>query len=213
MKRKTTLAEQIYDSLLDKIMRNEFPMDRFLTEAYLGEAFEVSRAPVREALIKLCNENILRSIPRTGYQIVQLNMKDIRDAVKTRVILETGAVKEIVQNITPELIQQLEESIFLAEQMRLSRKGTLEEWWKSNTGFHVKLSSCAGNTLLTDMVKKTIAILWRATAQFFWNQEPTSYWAYHSEGHDAILGALKERDEKKLVDVIAEDVISLKKYF
>ena len=69
MIRKTTLADQIYSAILDKIMRNEFPMDQFLTEAYLAEHFEASRAPVREALVKLCNENILRSIPRTGYQI------------------------------------------------------------------------------------------------------------------------------------------------
>jgi hypothetical protein len=63
------------------------------------------------------------------------------------------------------------------------------------------------------MVRKTIAILWRATAQFFWNQEPTSYWTYHSGGHEAILEAIKERDEKKLIDVIAEDVVSLKNIF
>ena len=210
MNRKITLAEQIYDAILDKIMRNEFPMDRFLTEAYLVESFEASRAPVREALVKLCNENILRSIPRTGYQIIQLNMKDINDAIRTRVILETGGVKEIVQNITPEVIRQLEESIFLVNQARLSQKDALEEWWKSNTGFHLRISLCAGNALLTEMIRKTIAILWRATAQFFWGQEPTSYWTYHSEGHAVILEAIKERDEKKLVEVIAEDVISLK---
>lgn len=188
-------------------------MDRFLTEAYLVDYFEASRAPVREALVKLCNENILRSIPRTGYQIIQLNMKDISDAIKTRVILETGGVKDIVHNITSNVIKQLEESISQAEQARLSNANSLEEWWKINTDFHIRISLCAGNALLTDMVRKTTTILWRATAQFFWNQEPTSYWTYHREGHVAILNAIKEGDEKKLVKVITEDVVSLKNLF
>ncbi len=211
--KKITLAEQIYSAIQDNIMRNTFPMDRFLTEAYLVDYFKASRAPVREALVKLCNENILRSIPRTGYQIIQLNMKDVNDALRTRVILETGGTKEVLQNITPEVIQQLEESISLADQSRLNRKGSLEDWWKSNTDFHVKIVTCAGNALLTEMTRKTIAILWRATAQFFWNQEPISYWTLHSGGHAAILAALKDRDEKKVMEMITEDVVSLKYIF
>lgn len=194
-------------------MRNTFPMDRFLTEAYLAEYFKVSRAPVREALVKLCNENILRSIPRTGYQIIQLSMKDINDALKTRVILETGGVPDVLQNITPEVIQQLEDSIALADQARLRQTGSLEDWWKSNTDFHIKIVTCAGNALLTEMVQKTIAILWRATAQFFWNQEPMKYWTLHSEGHAAILAAIQKRDQRALTDMITEDVVSLKYIF
>lgn len=213
MNRKITLTEQIYNSILDNIVRNEFPMDRFLTEAYLVDYFEASRAPVREALVKLCNEHILRSIPRTGYQIIQLNMKDISDAIKTRVILETGGVKEILNNITPSVITQLEKSISEAEQARLNNKNSLEEWWRINTDFHIRMSSCAGNALLTEMLRKTTTILWRATAQFFWNQEPTSYWTYHRGGHEAILHAIKEGDEKKLVQNITEDVVSLKNLF
>jgi DNA-binding GntR family transcriptional regulator len=210
---KTTLAEQIYNAILDRIMRNEFPMDRFLTEAHLVESFEASRAPVREALVKLCNENILRSIPRTGYQIIQLSMKDINDAIRTRVILETGGAKEVLHNMTPNVIEQLEESIAQAEQAKRSKKGSLEAWWKNNTDFHIRISLCAGNVLLTDMVRKTMAILWRATAQFFWNQEPISYWTYHSGGHVVILEAIKERDEKTLVDVLTKDVVALKNIF
>ena len=194
-------------------MRNEFPMDRFLTESYLVEYFKASRAPVREALVKLCNENILRALPRTGYQIIQLHMKDINDAIKTRVILETGGVKDILQNITPDDIQQLEGFISQGEQAKLHKNGSLEDWWRNNTDFHIQLSSCGRNTLLTDMVRKTTAILWRATAQFFWNREPTSYWTYHSGGHVAILQAIKESNEKKLIEMITEDVVSLKSIF
>ncbi len=213
MNKKTTLVEQVYSLILDKVMRNEFPMDRFLTEAYLMESFKASRAPIREALVKLCNEGVLRSIPRTGYQIIQLNMKDIGDAIKTRVILETGAVKEVLHNITPDVIRQLEESIAEGEQASRDKESSLGQWWKNNTDFHVNISLCAGNALLTDMVRKTIAILWRATAQYFWNQEHTSYWTYHSGGHLAIIETLKEKNEKKFVKVITEDVFSLKKIF
>ena len=82
-------------------------------------------------------------------------MKDISDAIKTRVILETGAVKEVVHNMTPDVIAYLEESIVQREYVQLSHKNSFEKWWKNNTDFHIKISSCAGNTLLTNMVRKT----------------------------------------------------------
>ncbi len=113
----------------------------FSVRSILSGSFGASRAPVREALFKLCNENILRSIPRTGYQIIQLNMKDINDAIRTRVILEIGRVKKLLSNVTPDIIQQL------------------EEWWKNNTDFHVRISSCAGNTLLKKMKSNSFQLL------------------------------------------------------
>jgi DNA-binding GntR family transcriptional regulator len=118
-----------------------------------------------------------------------------------------------MHNMTPDVIAYLEESIAQREHVQLSHKNSFEKWWKNNTDFHIKISSCAGNALLTNMVRRTMAILWRATAQFFWNQEPTSYWTYHSGGHVAILEALKANDKNTLADVITQDVVALKKIF
>ena len=56
--------QQIYDALLQDIIRGEYPPEAVLNEKTLMERYGVSRAALREALVDLRNENVLRSLPR-----------------------------------------------------------------------------------------------------------------------------------------------------
>lgn len=53
----------------------------------------MSKAPVREALIRLCSEGVLEIIPRYGYVVVRLTEKDEKDVVSMRLMLETEALQ------------------------------------------------------------------------------------------------------------------------
>jgi len=212
MGKKESLKKQAFQKIFNKIIRNEIPLDQFLTEASLAEELGVSRAPIREALIELCNEDILRNIPRTGYQVIQLTAKDIRDAFVTRAILEVGCAKEALKNITEKEILRLEGIINDAHRIE-AKESSPEDWWKINSDFHIALSQGADNQLMTKMIQQTINILMRATTQFFQNRDPSTYLSYHNEGHTIILDAVKEGNEEKLVEVVREDVFSLKRLF
>ena len=67
------LKEQIYDDIFERILKGSLPPNELIKENTLVEYYGVSRAPVREALLMLCTEGVLKSIPRAGYQIVQIN--------------------------------------------------------------------------------------------------------------------------------------------
>ena len=67
--RKETLVDQIHDRILEIIIQEDVSEKSVFTEGKLVQQFQVSKATVREALVRLCNENILRSIPRFGYVI------------------------------------------------------------------------------------------------------------------------------------------------
>ena len=75
--KKISLADTIHDEILDMVIRlSSDQEDVVLTEGSLVEKFGVSKAPVREALVKLCSEGVLKSVPRYGYIIVRLNERD-----------------------------------------------------------------------------------------------------------------------------------------
>ena len=65
--KKQLLSEKIHDEILEMIIKNATDEDMVLNEGRLMEVFQVSKAPVREALIKLCAEGVLQSVPRYGY--------------------------------------------------------------------------------------------------------------------------------------------------
>ncbi len=211
--KNTSLKKQIYQKIFDKIIKNQYPRNRLLTETSLTDEFGASKAIIREALIELCKDDILQNIPRAGYQIVQLSVKEISDAIHTRVILEVSGAKEAIQKITERDIEQLEHLI-QKENTAIEMKTTLmEEWWKTNMEFHLKIAQCSGNLLLTDMIKKTFGLLWRATAQYFYDKEPISYLDYYSGSHAAIVEAIKIKNEKMLVNLITKDILSLRKVY
>ena len=72
-KTKESLKTQIYNAILDHIFSGEFKPGQILNEKELVEKFGCSKAPVREALIALCSDNVLRSFPRYGYEIIRLD--------------------------------------------------------------------------------------------------------------------------------------------
>ena len=110
--KKQLLSEKIHDEILEMIIKNATDEDMVLNEGRLMEVFQVSKAPVREALIKLCAEGVLQSVPRYGYLVIKSQEKDRQEVVRMRILLEKEALKEgyedIVQYHLPELIRQVD---------------------------------------------------------------------------------------------------------
>ena len=61
-----SIKEQIYYAILEDILHGEYRSRDVLNERSLVEKYKCSKAPVREALLLLCNDHVLRSIPRYG---------------------------------------------------------------------------------------------------------------------------------------------------
>lgn len=100
--KKESLTDKIHDQILEMIVKNPSEGDQVLNEKRLMELFGVSKAPVREALIKLCSEGVLRSVPRFGYIVNHMSEKDSRDVMESRVFLET----KMLEMSFPGLVQE-----------------------------------------------------------------------------------------------------------
>ena len=92
------IKQFVFNSVLEDIINGVYPLDFVFNEKYLIEKYNVSRSPVRDALIELCNEKILRAIPRYGYEIIRITEKDMRDITQFRLFLEIEAFKMTCQS-------------------------------------------------------------------------------------------------------------------
>lgn len=75
----------------------------------LIEKYNVSKSPVREALVQLCGENVLKSIPRCGYMVVKLTGGDIENILDYRMAFESGMLRQTIDSISEEQLAELEE--------------------------------------------------------------------------------------------------------
>jgi DNA-binding GntR family transcriptional regulator len=207
---KDTLKQQIYDRILEEIVTKKYPVDCILKEKDLSQKFGVSKAPVREALIELSKENIVKSIPRAGYRIVQFTGKDISQATELRLILELSVMDTIVGSIRSESLQRLYGEVEEFNAIKRQGKVPLDAWWNSNIRFHVALNAAAGNNMLTDVLESALLRLWRAIAQLFWSGNPEDYIDVEPDNHVALLQAIEEKNIAGAREILSEDILSIR---
>ncbi len=203
-----SLKKKIYQQIFQKIINNEFPLDEFLVEGKLAEMFGVSRAPVREALVELCNEKILRNIPRAGYQIVQLSQKELRDALQLRLILETEGMKMACGRLNDGSVARLKA---LKKELRELENGeviSLENWMTSGSHLHLTIAELSGNQLLYEKIRETHDIIRRATVQIYLNQDYPR--REQPLLHERIVNAMIRGDKGKAVELLRKDINTLR---
>lgn len=196
------LKEIVYDSVLESIYSSEYKPNEIITENALIEKFGFSKSPVREALISLCHEGVLKSIPRCGYEIIALTTDDIHYMQQYRLVLETNFLRLSQPFVTREKLAELEQ----LNELCCKKTEHVIEHWQYNSTFHIRLLSLAGNPFACKELERCMSILWRAYAQRHWN-EWSSYPATSDiKNHAAILQYLKEGQIEDAVQCLQQDL-------
>lgn len=202
--KKKLLSEMIHDEILEMIIKNTTDEEMILNEGRLMEIFQVSKAPVREALIKLCAEGVLQNVPRYGYLVIRQQEKDKREVSRMRVLLELEALKEgyeeILQYHLPELLQQIE-GINGAKQID-------DVWaiWEDNCEFHLQLASYSKNRLLLRYLQETMDRQKRIYAQQACESQKTLKATFNDNSHKRIWQELFNHNLEQALKCLEKDI-------
>jgi DNA-binding GntR family transcriptional regulator len=205
MKVKTSLKDDIRSKIITEITMGNFSVDSVITEKKLIEMFNVSKSPIREALVELCNERVLESMPRYGYRIVQLDAQNILEAIEVRQLLELSALEKTIPFLDQSKIDILKKHNEEHDKNRISA----DVWthWDNNNKFHLLLISFANNKLMYEMLEKTLGILSRAYAQYYWNRWQSIITSMDIDSHSAIMECLEKRDYAGAAEKLNADIL------
>jgi DNA-binding GntR family transcriptional regulator len=192
--------EMVYDAIQEGILNGEYAPNQILNEQELVARFGCSKSPVREALVSLCSEGVLKNLPRYGYEVVRLTEEDVRGILEFRLVLEGGYLR--ASRFSPE---QLEELSRLDGECR---RAVDDVWchWEANTRFHLQLISCGGNRYAWQQLKTSMDILKRAYAQFYWGKWNSISPATDVRCHCEILKSLEKGDREEAVRLLHADL-------
>jgi DNA-binding GntR family transcriptional regulator len=76
-----------------RITTGRLPLGARISDKQLAAELNVSRTPVREALVQLQSEGLVVMRPQSGTFVVDLSIAEVRDICATRAILEAGAIR------------------------------------------------------------------------------------------------------------------------
>ena len=102
-----TEAIRLYRTLKREILADAFRPGQPLAENELAEKFGASRTPIREALLRLQADDLVRIEPRRGAFVQQLTVTDFLEINELRSVLEAHAARVAARRIAPETVQTL----------------------------------------------------------------------------------------------------------
>lgn len=186
---KETLSEKVYKAIKDDINNFRLNSDEFLVEQAMAERYGVSKAPVREALHRLCREGRLISYPRKGYLIVSLSEAEFYQTQQLRLINEGFAVKTLVKKADSEAVKILR---------KLAEKSDCN----GNSEFHCKMAELTGNHFLKEIVSHLLDVSTRTLNLKNQANKGENLKTYHFE----IVDAIECRDEQMALEFLKMDL-------
>lgn len=207
MENKGSLKEMVYTHLVKDITGGSIKPNEIIVEGSLIKRFQVSKAPVREALIELCKDNFLKSLPRVGYQVVACSLKEIIDILDFRVDVEISNLKRAFPRITEKSLQIFADyEIWSVEDLK---ERNIAEHWLHNQKFHLLLCSLSGNTYTYRSLEQLLKQNSRFFSQYYsyaWYHETESKGRYHA----SIIEALQEKNLDKACNLLTSDINAVK---
>jgi len=142
------LADEVYDQLIDAIMRREIGPDDRLVQEKLAAELQISRTPVREALMRLEQEGVLVVSNRGSFRLYQMDDAEIRELYQARAAVEGQAARILAAHVNAETVAGLRSHIASEEQIQ---GGDARAYFDANRNIHRKFVELAGNRFLLEM--------------------------------------------------------------
>ena len=115
----------------------------------LAQHYETSVTPVRDALQMLSQEGLVTIRPRSGYFVARITLKQLRDMMDLRKILELAAIERAAVRITAEQIAEL-------RSVHAGYTGdddlSYDRYTDENRRFHYLIALASGNLEMAEMI-------------------------------------------------------------
>lgn len=202
---RVSLADEVYQRLKQDLADFVLvPGDRF-TENEVSERLQVSRTPVRQALLRLQSEGHVEVFFRSGWRVLPIDFAKFDQLYDLRLLLETTAVRRICEDYAQVDRAQLEalSAIWLVPAARRSTDANVVAQWDED--FHCSLVSAAGNAEMA-RVHHDVTERIRIIRRLDFTKQPRIDLTY--EEHAKILRAVKAKRAEQAVMLLSAHIMS-----
>ena len=161
----------------------------------------LTRTPVREAIIRLEREGLLRIVPNKGAYVVELSEKEIEDLYEVREALEIKAIGLAIRRASRDETSKLREMLNKTQQ--LYQRGAVKNYEDPKFDFHFELLKLSKNDKLISIWKmlSTQLSMVRMTSSL-----TQSRYLIALEEHNGLLKSIDSGDSTKAERLLTEHI-------
>ncbi len=142
-------ADRVYRALRDAVVEGRYRAGVMLGEAALAAQFEVSRTPVRAALLRLQSEGWITIYPKRGALVRGVSERARAELADARLVLESASIGQASPEVLERLVVELERSI--ERQRRALAEGDVRRYVDLTIAFHRHFVEAGHNDVLLEL--------------------------------------------------------------
>lgn len=182
-----TVRERAARELRDRILTGALPAGTRLDIDAITKEFATSRTPVREALLELSYDGLVRVAPRSGVTVIGISPEDVRDSFTILGVLTGQAAAWAARRVTAEGVERLRD---LASDL------------DSNWDFHREIHRAAHSRRLMAQIRQAVRVVPSNFLAMFPEHE------HHSlDDHQALVSALADGNAENARDIAERHVL------
>ncbi len=198
-----TRTQLVVETLREKILSGEIKAGQPLRQAALAEELNVSRIPIREALLQLEGEGLVAFEPHKGATATELNADQVDELFELRAMLEADLLANSLLRISDETLEEATQLLKKLDKA-LGKENAANTWSELNSGYHNCLYSAAKRPqtqVLVNMLNKNADRYIRM--HLLWAGGISKAESEHNE----ILALCKARDVEKAVALLKQHIL------
>jgi DNA-binding GntR family transcriptional regulator len=205
-----TLKTYLFNALRDAILAGRFKPGERLNESQLARQYNVSRIPVREALLQLQEQGLVMNHPRRGMFVNMLTEEEVQKINSIRIVLESEALKLCRARLTPAIESHLTRFVEVMEEWQ---RDSQIEAALLDLEFHRAMWSYSGNEYIGRALDSLVVVLFAHRAVMNTSQELLDWHLkHHRQLLEVVQGASSLTPEEAMIAHLRDGFSDPEKY-
>ncbi len=186
------LKDWAYTTIKQMILDSEFGVNEQLPVGALSERLHISRTPIREALLRLESEGLVRAASRVGYFVQGITRQALSELFELRALTEGYAAEKAAAMVSQEEHARLEE--LHQTGVQAVEEGDLSRFMEMEVALHTLILQLSRNRRLVRMVGSIEDLIHRERILSLNSLENVKM---SLDEHRQIVDALRSRDPRR----------------
>ncbi|MBI2223171.1 MAG: GntR family transcriptional regulator [Acidobacteria bacterium] len=200
---KDRLVDLAYARIKREIIRCVLKPGALVTEQYLSSTYELGKGPVRAALVRLGHERLVRSVPRRGYEVAPITLRDVQELMDFRMLLESFTASRAAGRVDADLLTRIDARCRAG--YRPGHTASEETLIRANREVHLAIARAAGN----QRIANALAGVFDAMERVFYlglsaRDRSEEMSTGHAEFIEALASGNRELAERLAVEEVEE---------